>query len=173
LKTIPSAVLSAWLLFGTLSAEELPRAAPKDVGLSDEKLDHVKTLVQAAVDKNQTAGVAVLVARRGKVALLESFGRFSAKADRSMSSDAIFRIHSMTKPITTTAALVLYDEGRFKLDESVAKYLPELQGLRVYAVTARPVHAAVGRTSGQARTAKMSDPVSSLLLVSWGSRNVS
>jgi CubicO group peptidase (beta-lactamase class C family) len=133
LKTIPSAVLSAWLLFGALSAEELPRAAPKDVGLSDEKLDHVKTLVQAAVDKNQTAGVAVLVARRGKVALLESFGRFSAKADRSMSSDAIFRIHSMTKPITTTAALVLYDEGRFKLDESVAKYLPELQGLRVYA----------------------------------------
>src|SRR6516225_2770118 len=94
LKGTLSALLSACLAFGVVRADELPKAAPKEVGLSAEKLDRIKTVVQAAVDKNQTAGVVVLVARRGKVAYLESFGKLSAEADKPMSSDAIFRIHS-------------------------------------------------------------------------------
>jgi CubicO group peptidase (beta-lactamase class C family) len=121
------------LFVGTARAEELPRAAPGDVGLSADKLDKVKSVVQAAVDKNQTAGVVVLVARRGKVAYLESFGKLDVGASKAMPPDAIFRIHSMTKPITTAAALVLYEEGKFKLDDPVFKYLPELKGLRVHA----------------------------------------
>ena len=133
MKAISCVVLSTCLLFGAARADELPKSTPKDAGLSIEKLDHVNTLVQAAVDKNRTAGVVVLVARHGKVAYLESIGRLSAEADKQMSTDAIFRIHSMTKPITTAAALVLYDEGKFKLDEPVSKYLPEFRGLRVFA----------------------------------------
>jgi CubicO group peptidase (beta-lactamase class C family) len=112
-------------------AEELPRAMPSDVGLSAEKLEHVKTLVQGAVDKNQTAGVVVLIARRGKVAFLETFGKLNASTGEPMPPDAIFRIHSMSKPITTAAALLLYEEGRFKLDDPVSKYLSEFKGLRV------------------------------------------
>jgi CubicO group peptidase (beta-lactamase class C family) len=106
---------------------------PKDVVLSAEKLARVKTLVQGAVDKNQTAGVVVLIARRGKVAYLEAFGKLNAATSEAMPPDAIFRIHSMSKPITTAAALLLYEEGRFKLDDPVSRYLPEFKGLRVYA----------------------------------------
>jgi len=118
---------------GRAQAEELPLARPGDVGLSAEKLALVKTLVQGAVDRNQTAGVVVLVARRGKVAYLESFGKLNASTGEPMPLDAIFRIHSMSKPVTTAAALLLYEEGRFGLDEPVSKYLPEFKGLRVYA----------------------------------------
>ncbi len=101
--------------------------------MSANKLERVKSLVQAAVDKNQTAGVVVLVARQGKVVYLESFGKMDVEAGKPMQQDAIFRIYSMTKPITVTAALALYEEGKFKLDDPVSKYLPELKGLRVYA----------------------------------------
>jgi CubicO group peptidase (beta-lactamase class C family) len=132
-RTILYAILS-WVFFvGTVRAEELPRATPKEAGLSVDKLDQIKSVVQAAVDKNQTAGVVVLVARHGKIVYLESFGKMDVEAGKSMSPDAIFRIYSMTKPITTAAALLLYEEGKIKLDDPVSKYLPEFKGLRVYA----------------------------------------
>lgn len=133
MKAILGAALFECLLFGAIRADELPQATPKEAGLSNEKLDHVKSLVQAAVGKNQTAGVVLLVVRRGKIVCLESFGKLSTETATPMPTDAIFRIHSMTKPITTAAALVLCDEGKFKLDEPVSKYLPEFKGLRVYA----------------------------------------
>jgi CubicO group peptidase (beta-lactamase class C family) len=105
---------------------------PKEVGLSADKLDMVKSVVQTAVNKNQTAGAVVLVARRGRVAYQQSFGKMDVEAGTAMRTDAIFRIHSMTKPITTAAALILYEEGKFKLDDPVSKYLPEFGRLRVH-----------------------------------------
>jgi CubicO group peptidase (beta-lactamase class C family) len=123
------------LFLGAARAEELPRATPADVGLSAEKLNRVKSLVQAAVEKNQTAGVVVLVARRGKVVQLEAVGKADVAAGQAMQPDALFRIHSLTKPITTAAALVLVEEGKFRLDEAVSRYLPEFKGLRVSAGT--------------------------------------
>jgi CubicO group peptidase (beta-lactamase class C family) len=121
------------LFLGAVRAEELPRATPREVGLSADKLDRIKSVVQAAVDKHQTAGVVVLVARRGKVVYLESSGKMDVEAGKAMQPDAIFRIHSLTKPITTAAALVLYEEGKFRLDDPVSRYLPELNRLGVYA----------------------------------------
>jgi CubicO group peptidase (beta-lactamase class C family) len=132
-KRIPVAAFWACVLLGRAGAEELPRAMPRDVGLSPAKLARVGALVQAAVDKNQTAGAVVLIARRGKVAYLETFGKSNISTGEPMARDAIFRIHSMSKPITTAAALVLYDDGKFKLDEPVSRYLPEFKGLRVHA----------------------------------------
>jgi CubicO group peptidase (beta-lactamase class C family) len=120
------------MLPGRDQAQELPRAMPGEVGLSAERLARLRTLAQGAVDKHQTAGVVVLIARHGKVAYLEAFGRLNASTDRSMPPDAIFRIHSMSKPITTAAALLLHEEGKFQLDETVSKYLPEFKGLRVH-----------------------------------------
>jgi CubicO group peptidase (beta-lactamase class C family) len=102
------------------------------VGLSVEKLERVKNLLQSAVDRNQTAGAVVLIARQGKIAYLQTFGRLNARSDKPMPQDAIFRIHSMSKPITTAAALLLYEEGKFKLDDPVSRYLTELKGLRVH-----------------------------------------
>jgi CubicO group peptidase (beta-lactamase class C family) len=131
MRAIPFALLSGFLLLGTARAEELPRATPQEVGLSAEKLDQVRSVVQTALDKHQAAGVVVLVARRGKVAYLESFGKLDLATDKAMPTDAIFRIYSMTKPITSVAALMLVEEGKLKLDEPVATYLPDLKGLRV------------------------------------------
>jgi CubicO group peptidase (beta-lactamase class C family) len=124
--------LCGCILSGGARAGELPQATPKEVGLSAAKLERVKNLVERAVNRNQTAGVIVLIARQGKVAFLQTFGRLNARADKSMPQDAIFRIHSMTKPITTAAALLLYEEGKFNLDDPVSTYLPELKGLRVH-----------------------------------------
>ena len=116
-------------------ADELPRVSPNDVNLSAEKLKQVGAAVQAAVDEKRTAGAVVLVVRRGKIAYLESFGKMSVDDEKPMSSDAIFRIYSMSKPITSVAALILYDDGKLKLDDPVSKFLPELAGLPVSAAT--------------------------------------
>jgi len=112
------------------------------LGMSADKLERIKSVLQSAVDKKQTAGVVVLIARHGKpqpsfsprpVIYLEAFGKMDVEADKPMQPDAIFRIYSMTKPITVAAALVLYEEGKVKLDDPVSKYLPDFKGLRVYA----------------------------------------
>ena len=120
------------LLFAKARADELPHASPEEVGLSVKKLERVNALVQEAVDKVQTPGVVVLIVRHGKVAYLRTFGKLSAATNEPMGTDAIFRIHSMTKPITTVAALLLYEQGSFKLDDPVSRYLPEFKGLRVH-----------------------------------------
>lgn len=132
MRAITVAFLLGGLFLRPARAEELPRSKPKDVGLSADKLDRVKAVVQAAIDKNQTAGAVVLVARHGKVAYLEPFGKMDVAAGKQMPPDAIFRVHSMTKPVTTAAALVLYEEGKFRLDDPVSKYLPEFKGRRVH-----------------------------------------
>ena len=132
MKSLVFVAVCGCMLLGGAQAGELPQATPTVVGLSAAKLERVKNLVQSAVDKNQTAGAIVLIARRGKVAYLQTCGRLNATADKPMPQDAIFRIHSMTKPITTAAALLLYEEGKFKLDDPVSTYLLELKGLRVH-----------------------------------------
>jgi CubicO group peptidase (beta-lactamase class C family) len=133
LRATPFIVLFGFLLSAGVCAEELPRATPREAGMSADKLDRVKSVVQSAVDKNQTASVVILVARQGKVIYVESFGKMDVEAGKPMLPDAIFRIYSMTKPITVVAALVLSEEGKFKLDDPVSKYLPEFKGLRVHA----------------------------------------
>jgi CubicO group peptidase (beta-lactamase class C family) len=121
------------LALNQATASELPQVTPHEVGLSAEKLGKVKSILQAQVDKKQIAGAVVLVARHGKVAFCEPVGKLDLKSGRPMRPDAIFRIYSMTKPITSVAALILLEEGKLKLDDPVARYLPELKDLRVYA----------------------------------------
>ncbi len=111
----------------------MPHVAPREAGLSAEKLSKVNSIVQAQVDKKHIAGAVVLVARQGKVALCEAFGKLDVKSGQPMRPDAIFRIYSMTKPITSVAALMLVEKGKLKPDDPVASYLPELKDLRVYA----------------------------------------
>ncbi|HEV8068451.1 MAG TPA: serine hydrolase domain-containing protein [Planctomycetaceae bacterium] len=128
---------SLLLVFGAIVghtlAAELPQVSPAEVGLSAKKLEKVKTIVQAQVDRKQIAGAVVLVARRGKIAFLEPFGKLDLKSGKPMRPDAIFRFYSMTKPITSVAALMLVEAGKLRLDDPVGNYLPELQNLRVYA----------------------------------------
>ena len=127
------ALLLGCLILVPARAQDLPQASPAEVGLSPENLEKVKTAVQTAVDQKQTAGVVVAVARRGKLAMLEAFGKSDIAADKPMRPDAIFRIYSMTKPIVTVAAMQLVEEGKIKLDDPVSKYVPEFKDLRVHA----------------------------------------
>lgn len=115
------------------AADTLPVVAPEEVGLSAEKLAAVDAKMQEYVDKNRLAGVVVLVAREGKIAHVGVYGQMDREADKAMERDSLFRIYSMSKPITSAALMTLYDEGRFQLDDPVAKYLPELADVKVYA----------------------------------------
>jgi CubicO group peptidase (beta-lactamase class C family) len=115
------------------SAGELPTAKPSDVGLDADKLQLARDAVKALIDKKEMAGAVIAVARHGKVVMFEALGEMEAGSGRAMKPDAIVRIYSMTKPITTVAAMILVDEGKIGLDEPVSKYLPEFQNLRVLA----------------------------------------
>ena len=113
-------------------AKELPVTSAKDVGMSPEGVARVKPAVQALVDDEKIAGATVIVARRGNIVFFETFGMMDKEAKKPMRKNAIFRIYSMTKPITSVAAMMLYEEGKLKLDEPVSGYIPEFKGLKVY-----------------------------------------
>ena len=116
-----------------LIAYELPTAAPESVGLSAEKLKDARAAMQKLVDENRIAGGVFAVARRGKVVQFETCGMMDIEAGKPMKRDTIFRFYSMSKPITTIAAMMLYEQGKIKLDDPVSKYIPEFKGLKVVA----------------------------------------
>ncbi|MDJ0938171.1 MAG: serine hydrolase domain-containing protein [Woeseiaceae bacterium] len=113
------------LLFaGALSARELP-ADPETLGFSADRLDRIDAAVERALETGQVAGAVVLVQRRGELAYLKAFGQADLAAGRAMRSDDIFRIASMTKAITATGVMILFEDGHFLLDDPVGNYLPE------------------------------------------------
>jgi CubicO group peptidase (beta-lactamase class C family) len=128
---IVSCIVLVWV--GTLAAAEMPTAKPEDVGLSSAKLGKVSAAVRQLVNDGKVPGAIVLVARHGKIALFEAQGARDVASGKPMEKDTILRVYSMTKPITTVAAMILYDKGRFQLDDPVSKYLPELKEVKVYA----------------------------------------
>ena len=87
--------------------------------------------MQGYVDTGRLAGIVTLLAREGQVFHFERFGLADVDSGKPMDLDAIFRIYSMTKPITTAAVMMLYEEGNFQLDDQVAKFIPELDDLKV------------------------------------------
>jgi len=111
--------------------DELRTAAPAKIGLSKERLDRIGPVMQRYVDTKQAAGVVVLIARHGRIGYLEAFGKQDAESGVPVKKDTIFRIYSMTKPLTSVAAMVLYEEGRFRLKDPVARYLPEFKDAQV------------------------------------------
>jgi CubicO group peptidase (beta-lactamase class C family) len=112
-------------------AAELPVVRPDEVGLSSERLGRVTAVLEQAVASGELPGAVALVARDGRVAYLRSFGMADRARGRPMTTDAIFRIYSMTKPIVSVAAMSLVEEGKLALYEPVAKYVPEFASARV------------------------------------------
>lgn len=110
-------------------AEEIRTVKPEEVGLSSARLGNISSMIQGEIDQNKMAGAVVLVARHGKIAYFETFGR--ADTDRPMQRDTMFRICSMTKPVVTLAVLQLYEEGKLLLSDPVAKYIPEFSRTKV------------------------------------------
>ena len=125
-------VLLGFVLFGVFAvAQDLPAGKPEALGLSSERLERIGTAVQHGIDDKRIAGAVTLVIRHGHVAWLKSQGMMDREASKAMRPDAMFRICSMTKPITSVAVMMLYEEGRFLLDDPVSKYLPEFKNPKV------------------------------------------
>jgi CubicO group peptidase (beta-lactamase class C family) len=112
-------------------AQSLPSAKPEQVGFSSERLQRVIDVIKADVDKRIIPGAVVVVARHGKIALFETVGARDPATKVPMTKDTIFRIYSMSKPITSVAAMVLWEDGKFNLAEPVSKYIPQMGGLKV------------------------------------------
>jgi CubicO group peptidase (beta-lactamase class C family) len=109
----------------------LPLAAPEEIGLSSLRLARLSAVMRGEIERGRVPGAVALVARRGRLGFFESFGQRDAATGAPMAKDTIFRIYSMTKPITSVAAMMLWEEGRFLLSDPIAQYLPELSELRV------------------------------------------
>jgi len=112
-------------------AQELSVANPESVGLSAERLARIGAAVERSIDEKRIAGAVTLVARRGHIAWFKAQGMLDREAGKPMEPDALFRICSMSKPITSLAAMMLYEEGRFLLDDPVSKYIPEFKNPKV------------------------------------------
>ncbi len=108
-----------------------PIAAPEEVGLSSERLERIASAIQKSVDDGRIAGGVSLVARHGKIAYFQAVGMADRDAHKPMRTDSIFRICSMSKPITSVAVMILYEEGRFLLSDPVSDYLPEFKHMKV------------------------------------------
>ena len=111
--------------------QPLPLAEPAEIGLSAARLARLGAVMRREIDRGRLPGAVALIARRGRIGYFESFGQRDPADGEPMSKDAIFRIYSMTKPITSVAAMMLWEEGRFLLGDPVSQYLPEFADLRV------------------------------------------
>ncbi len=128
-KNIP--VLLGFLLLSVVAfAQDLPTAKPEAVGLSSERLERIATVVQRDIDDKRIAGAVTLVVRHGKVAWFKAQGMSDREAGKPMPTDAMFRICSMTKPITTVAAMMLYEEGQVPAGRSGIEISAGVQGCR-------------------------------------------
>ncbi len=116
-------------------ARALEMVAPESVGMDSQRLNRVKEAMQDLVDQGLLAGAVTMAARDNKVMHFESVGYRDKDAEAAMTNDALFRIYSMTKPITGVALMTLYEEGKFKLSDPVEKYIPEMKDLTVYVGT--------------------------------------
>lgn len=113
------------------SAQGLEYAAAETVGMSSERLERINPVLQGYVDDGHLAGAVSMVARHGKIVHFEKFGTLNMETSQPIELDSIFRIYSMSKPITTVAAMQLYEQGKFQLNDPVEKYLPEFKNILV------------------------------------------
>lgn len=138
---IKRTIVAGFALIAAVTTAALPAwsqneyAAPTEVGLSAERMAALRAHVAGYIETGRLVGATTLVAKKGKIAHFETYGQINKEAGTEMSEDAVFRIYSMTKPITGVGLMMLWEEGKFKLDDPVSKYLPEFANQRVYVGT--------------------------------------
>lgn len=136
------------LTMAAAGADPLPRTAPEAVGLAPARLREATDLLHRFVTEGRIAGAVAAVARRGKLAYLEAAGVQDLATRAPMDERSIFRIYSMSKPVTAVAVMMLHDEGRFSLKDPVSKYLPAFNDVAVRAPdgTRRPPSRAISES---------------------------
>ena len=105
----------------------LRELTPSDVGMSAKRFERIDRMCEEAVTQGKVPGVVALVSRHGQVIYHKAFGMADSQAGRELHKDDIFRIASQTKAITATAVMMLWEEGKFRLDDPIAKYIPEFK----------------------------------------------
>ncbi len=131
------ACLAVVLATGALAAtnggdQDFAHAVPEEVGMSTERLERIRPLMQGYVDEGKLPGVLTVVARRGKLVHFETVGQMDIEAGAPMRADTIFRIYSMSKVVNAVAVMMLLEQGELLLTDPVADYLPVLTDMRVY-----------------------------------------
>ena len=123
--------LAAVLLALTLTAAGLPVGKPEDVGLSSERLQRINDVVKTYIEAGQITGAVTMVSRKGRVAHFEAQGMMDLEAKATMRKDAIFRMASMSKPVTGVAILMLMEDGKLRLTDPVSRFVPEFKNAKV------------------------------------------
>lgn len=113
------------------SSLPLSEATPTSVGMSPERLQRIDEMLTSAIAENQIPGAVALVARKGKIVYYKTFGMADNEANKSLKRDDIFRICSQSKAITATAVMMLWEKGKFQLDDPISKYIPEFKNPQV------------------------------------------
>jgi len=142
---LPTFIAFALLVLGTsaaaqhhdhhgahMGARDLSHASPGSVGVSAERLERLAAGMQQMVDDGKLAGVVTMMARHGRTVFSHAAGVLNVDSDAPAAEDSIFLIYSMTKPVTGVAMMMLYEEGKWRLNDPVSKYIPEFADLKVY-----------------------------------------
>ena len=124
-------VWSLLALLASFSALALDLGEPAEVHVIAERLDRIDGAIERAIEAGEIPGAVALVARHGKIVYHRAFGNADVASGKSMATDSIFRIASMTKAVTSVATMVLYEQGRFQLSDPISDYLPEFAEMRV------------------------------------------
>ena len=122
---------AALTLVSTAAADNLSYGSPESVGMSSERLERIAPVLNQYVDDGELVGVVSMIARRGEIVHFDAYGDINQQTGQDVEQDSIFRIYSMTKPITTLAVMMLYEEGKLLLTDPVEKYLPAFRNVRV------------------------------------------
>ncbi|MEW6640149.1 MAG: serine hydrolase [Pseudomonadota bacterium] len=130
-KTLLPLAAALVLLSGPARTEGLPRTAAEAAGLSSDRLARIDTFLKGEIAAQRVPGAAVLVERKGKLAYFGLVGMRDPATKAPMTADTIFRIYSMSKPITSVAAMMLVEEGKLSLDEPLAKFIPSFANVKV------------------------------------------
>ena len=144
-------VVAAAILSATLAL--VPTGKPEDVGLSSERLQRINDVARDYIDSGQVTGAVSIVARRGRIAYFEAQGLMDLESKTPMRKDAIFRMASMSKPVTGVAILMLMEEGKVRLTDPVSRFIPEFKGIQVAVARPSPAGAAPAAARGAATPA--------------------
>ncbi|UEM07809.1 beta-lactamase family protein (plasmid) [Skermanella rosea] len=153
----PSLFVIALCAASAAWAQALPRADPAKVGVSAERLERIGQAFQKEIDAGKLPGAVMMVARDGQLVYAKTLGHQDKDAGKAMEEGSIFRIYSMTKPLVSVAAMILYEEGRIELTDPVSKFLPEFDNLQVSKATLDPFGKVTYATEPVARKPTVQD----------------
>lgn len=133
MKTFLATLFCASALAASLSAATLPSASPKSEGFIPDRFDTLHQTTKRFVDEGKHAGIITLIARNGKIVDYNAYGYRDIEKKLPIERDTICRVYSMSKIVTCAATMILFEEGRFNLDDPIGNYIPELKDMKVWA----------------------------------------